>query len=421
MKKIASYIFNDKRLLKDNAILFIATFLMNVLAYVFHIYVGRFLGPEDYGIFGSLLSLIYIMIIPFTTIQTGIAKFVSEFKAKNEYGKISFLFSRSLKKMLVYGIIFVAVFLLISPLIAKFLKIDDVKPVMLLAPFFFFALLLHVTRGVLQGLQDFKKLGINIVSEGIIKLIVGIILLYVGFRVNGAIFAFVISYTIPFFVFLYIMRNYFKEKKEQFNTKLIYNYSLPVLLLLISLTAFYTFDVLLVKHFFNNIDAGHYAALALLGKVVLFGSISVPMVMFPKVSESYVKNQDHKHLLYKSSLFVLIFGSFVTLFYFLFSNFAIRILFGERYLDIANLLGWFGIAMTIFSLIYVISFYKISIKKTKFLYLLGVFNVLEIILIYLFHDSLLQIIQILIGLMMLLFILLLPTYKNETFNSNPSI
>ena len=217
------------------------------------------------------------------------------------------------------------------------------------------------------------------------------------------------------------MRSYFKEKKEQFNTKLVYNYSLPVLLLLISLTAFYTFDVLLVKHFFSNVDAGHYAALALLGKVILFGSISVPMVMFPKVSESYAKNQDPKHLLYKSSLFVLIFGSVVTLFYFLFSDFAIRILFGERYLDIANLLGWFGIVMTIFSLIYVISFYKISIKKTKFLYLLGSFNILEIILIYLFHDSLLQIIQILIGLLMLLFILLLPTYKNETFNSNTSI
>src|SRR3989344_7381400 len=219
--------------------------------------------------------------------------------------------------MAIYGIFFMIIFLLISPLIAKFLKIDDVKPVMLLAPFFFFALLLHVTRGGLQGLQDFKKLGINIVSEGIIKLIVGIILLYLGFRVNGAIFAFVIGYTIPFFIFLYFMRNYFKEKKEQFHTKAIYSYSFPVLLILISLTAFYTLDVLLVKHFFNDIDAGYYAALALLGKVILFGSISVPMVMFPKASESYVKKEGNKDLLYKSSIFVLAFGGVITLFYYL--------------------------------------------------------------------------------------------------------
>ena len=50
----------DKALIKDNFVLFLATFVLNVLAYVFHIFVGRFLGPGDYGIFGSLLSLIYL-------------------------------------------------------------------------------------------------------------------------------------------------------------------------------------------------------------------------------------------------------------------------------------------------------------------------------------------------------------------------
>ena len=41
--------------------------------------------------------------------------------------------------------------------------------------------------------------------------------------------------------------------------------SLPVLLMLISLTGFYTLDVILVKIFFDPIDAGYYAAVSLFG------------------------------------------------------------------------------------------------------------------------------------------------------------
>ena len=421
MIKPIKYIFGDKALIKDNLTLFVSTLILNIFAYIFHILVGRVLGPNDYGIFGSLFALIYIVVIPLFTIQTGIAKFVSEFKVKKEPGKIAYLFSRSLKKMFIYGLIFTTIFLVLSPLIGRFLKIDNIAIIIILAPFFFFALLLHVEKGVLQGLQDFKMLGFNMMSEGLLKLLFGALFLFLGFRVGGAMFAFVLSYAIPFFIFLYLMKELLKTKQESFDTKKVYSFSIPVLLILISLTAFYTLDVLLVKHLFDSVSAGHYAALALLGKVILFGSVSIPMVMFPKVSESHARKENHKHLLYRSSLFVLAFGSAVTLFYFLFPEFAIRLLFGEQYLDIANLLGLYGIIMTIFSLIYVISFYKMSIDNTNFLYLLVLFNIMEIILIYVFHDSLLKVIQILLALMAVLFLFLAPTYKNEIVYNNSGI
>ncbi len=73
----------------------------------------------------------------------------------------------------------------------------------------------------------------------------------------------------------------------------------PVLIMLISLTSIFNIDVLLVKHFFDSINAGYYAALSLLGKMIFFGSWSVSMVMFSKVSEAYALNKNYKNILKK--------------------------------------------------------------------------------------------------------------------------
>ena len=85
------------KFLKDNIVLLIGMTILNVLAFLFHFYMGRKLGPADYGILGTILSLVYLLGISFNTIQTSIAKFVSKFKTKKEYSKVSYLLNASIK------------------------------------------------------------------------------------------------------------------------------------------------------------------------------------------------------------------------------------------------------------------------------------------------------------------------------------
>ncbi|MEK6841218.1 MAG: oligosaccharide flippase family protein, partial [Nanoarchaeota archaeon] len=157
---------------------------------------------------------------------------------------------------------------------------------------------------------------------------------------------------------------------------------------------------------FSDREAGYYTAISTLGKILFFGSYSITQVMFPKVSELYIKKKPHKHLLYKSLSMMLIFLIPLTLLYFLFSGPIINLVYGKDYLEVANLLGLFAITMSLFSLIYTIAFYNLSINKTKFLFIIFLFNLLEIILIYMFHNTLKQIVFVLIILMILLFIIL---------------
>src|SRR6202022_1201592 len=58
-----------------------------------------------------------------------------------------------------------------------------------------------------------------------------------------------------------------------------------------AITLFYNFDVLLAKHFLSNQDAGLYSAMSLLGKLLFFGTISVSVVMFPRVSAIHAAGQ----------------------------------------------------------------------------------------------------------------------------------
>ena len=83
LKIIKIKLKENKNFLKDNFILFFGLSVLNILGYLFHFYAGRKLGPEEYGIFGSLLSLIYIIIMPLNSLQTIISKFVSNFKVRN--------------------------------------------------------------------------------------------------------------------------------------------------------------------------------------------------------------------------------------------------------------------------------------------------------------------------------------------------
>jgi len=191
---------------------------------------------------------------------------------------------KSLKYLFLLGLALFALIIVFIPILSSFLHLERIHLV-LLSPIVVFAFLLPVGRGALQGLQEFKKLGVNLALEGFFKLFFGALFVYIGLQVSGAVLALVISFFLPFIFVLFSLRKYLKKRSEVIQIKAIYKYSFPVLLSLLFLTALYSIDVVLVKHFFNGIAAGLYVAASLAGKVIFFASMAVTLVMFPKVTE----------------------------------------------------------------------------------------------------------------------------------------
>ena len=419
MKKINDNFF------KHSLFIFIASLIMNATGYFFHFFIGRTLGPASYGVLGTLLTILYIINVPFNTIQTTMSKFIAQIRSHEKQNSINHLLRSTLKKIFGLSLGVFILYIFFSKFIADFLKIDQLAPVILMGTLVIFALLLSITWGVLQGLQKFKSLGSSMIFQGIVKLSLGLLLVFLGLGVNGAIIAIVLAFFLPFLITLYTLKKYLVKGEKVYNSVEIFHYSIPVLIAMLSITLLFSLDIFLVKHFFSDIEAGYYAALAMLGKVIYFGSISIVYVMFPKVVELNEKNLPSRNILVKSLLIVATFCGLATLFYFIFPKFTISLLFGNDFLSIAPLLGKFAIFMSVLALVYVLIFYNLSLHKKSFIFLLVSFNILEIILFVFFHKSIAQVVYILLGLSLSLFLFLIiytfSRMKNGSLNSNTSL
>ena len=390
---------------EHSSIMVIASGLTMIFNYFYQIFMGRVLGPSNYGILGSVLSLMYIFSIPTGTLQTVIAKFTSKFKINNDFDKIGKLFQRFIKYFFFIGLISFIFVALLSSWIANFLKMPSVLPLIILASSLSFIFILPINFGILQGLQKFFNLALNTTLLSVFKLFFGVCLVYIGLSVNGAVGALVLSTLLVFFVSMLSIKPFFKTKGEiNINFIEIYKYSLPVFLFVTCLTMLTNIDVILVKHFLSAEEAGLYSATSVLGRAVFYASLAIATVIFPKISELYEQNMSYLSILRKGLIYVSFLSLSAFIGFKLFSPFIVKYFLGEPYLSIVPLLPLFTVAMSFLSLTTILAYYNLSINKTDFLYVLIVGTISEIILISLFHETLLQIIKILIIVNFLIFV-----------------
>jgi len=391
---------------KQISIMLLASTLANVCNYLFHFFMGRFLGPSEYGILASLTSVFFIISIPTGTIQTTITKYASNFKAQGRYGAIAVLLSGSIKRLFIVGAMGVIIFTLTSRYIASFLNVSSLLPVVILAISLFFVLVVPSAMGILQGLQKFTYLGLNTLVMAASKLLIGILLVYIGLGVSGAISSYALSYLVALIFTLIPLTFLFKQNRLDDNVKFseIYRYLLPVFLTILCLTLLTNMDVILVKHFFSSSTAGYYSAASIIAKIIFYLPEAIGIVMFPKISELYSLNRDTRMVLKKSLFYTGFLGGGACLIYFFLPSFIVRLFFGNQYLPVIPLVGIFGLAMYLFSLINILFLYQLSIHRLRFIWLLIASTVLEVILMALFHQSLTQVILILLAIGSLLFV-----------------
>ena len=373
---------------------FLATGALNIGNYIYHLLMGRMLGPELYGVLESVISVFYIVSIPFIPLTLVIVKFVSAYKGKNDKESISSFYNYMGKKILVYGSVATLILLFLAPFISSFLHLPNLYFSTLIALGLFIGLFAVFIKGVLQGLFNFFALFVSNTIEILSKLIIAILLVYFGFKALGAFFALIASFAIGLLIAsLFIRKERFTAVKKFEESREIIKYSVPVLLTSLGLTSLFTTDIILVRNLFSGVESGYYAALSVLGKVIFFGTFPVTMVLFPLISGRHAGGKEYKNILFIGILLTLGISVTVVLIYYLMPTIMVNLLFGDKFLNIAPLLGIFGVFIAIYSLCSVLANFYLSIYKTRiYIFVLG-FSILQIILISLFHSSLLQVIS----------------------------
>lgn len=399
--------------------LFAGSFIMifgsnavNFLNYIYHLIMGRLLGPSNYGELAALFSLSGLLGIIPGSLSLVIIKYVSSSKTDEEVEDIIRWFN---KKIFLSAIGLFLLIVVLASYISSFLNIQNYLLIILTGSVFLFSIPALFNRSVLQGLLRFKQMVISVLAETSLKLILGVLFVYLGFSVGGAVGALVVAGWVGWILSRMAIADFIKKGEIKLpQIKQFFLYSVPVLIQSVAMTSIYSTDLILVKHFFSPHEAGIYASLSTLGKIIFFGTGPIGAVMFPLVAKKQSRGENYVKIFNYSLLLTIAASITILAIYWLFPEIVIKILYGPLYLEGANLLVWFGIFTTLFTLSSLYISYNLSMGKTKVVIIPSIVAILQIVGIWIYHYNLMIVITIsvVVNALLLSLLLIYSTYES---------
>ena len=268
--------------------------------------------------------------------------------------------------------------------------------------------LMSVNRGLYQGKDVLNKLSLTYQSEMISRLIITIAVVLLIPAIPSSI-AIAIGIVISFVFGLFPFQKSIVKSTIVITEKLVETKSI---IIFFGLTAFYELtqiiinnsDIILVKHYFDNEQAGLYASLALIGRGVYFVSWMFVMLLLPKVIQLKKDGKNTLPILLKYVGYIVILSTLIVTFTWLFPEFVVRLMFGEQYISISPLLWQYALATSIFAIANIFAYYFLSIGKYIPVIVSAFLGLTQIGLIMLYHNSLEQVVLMQVLTMVLLLV-----------------
>jgi O-antigen/teichoic acid export membrane protein len=390
-------------------------FMLSVLAvnggnYLYNLILGRLLGPEQFADAAVLITFLLVLSFAAMTFQLVTAKFSVLFENETFKSFISKIYKNALAVGLATGTLIVVS---AGQLQALFNTSSSNMFVVFGCgvPLYF---LMSVNRGVYQGKKAFKLLSITYQGEMISRLVItlGLILLFniqSSVVIAIGILASFLFGLIPFKFPILTHNNALQINKT--HSKAIKSFFL--------ITAFYELtqiiinnsDILLVKHYFESYEAGLYASLALIGRIVYFIAWMFVMLLLPTVVQLKKEGKETASTLFKYVGYIAAISITIVVLCLSFPEAIITLLFGDSYLAMAPLLWQYAIATSMFAISNIFAYYYLSLDKNVPVIISGVFGTLQMGLVIFYHDSLEQVVHMQIIAMVLLLIIQLIFFK----------
>ncbi|HSA83530.1 MAG TPA: glycosyltransferase [Patescibacteria group bacterium] len=383
----------------SGSILVFAMVFANFLNFVFNAYLGRVLTFEAFGLVSLINSFFYLTAIPFGALGTTMsyrAGFLEE-----RYGKESaYSFWSNLKyKLLNISLIVSILWLLSTPFLTGYFNIDNLFPVLLFTPVWLIGLLTAANRGFLNGKLMFTAIAALAILDPIVKLVTAFTLV----QINLSEWVYV---SIPLSVVLgYLLTVTFMNRvkpQQTLETATPHTHTFPYKFFFVSALSgisaitFLSLDVIMAKHFLSAKDAGQYALVSLVGKMVFFISTLFAVFIIPFVSRNEGAKKDSSHILDWSLLMASTLASLGFIFVGVFGHITVPILLGEKALTIVPYLLPFTFAVGCFAIATVFMSYYLTKKVYSFSVVTFFLALMQLIAISLFHQNIAAIVQVML-------------------------
>ena len=355
--------------LRHNAVFFTGSFVVSVLNYLYYPVVGRLLPASQFGEVQALVSL-FLQATIFLNVISNVA--VNIVANEPDEG----IRSRTVIELERFATLLVAAGLLLGlillPQIQHFLRFDQPLPFIILGLSMLASVTLSLRQAYLRGRNAFTQLSIagSLAAGG--KLIASAALVLLGLGTMGAVGGLVVAQLITL---AYTVRS---ARKLGFKSSPGRLFSWPdlnlikpqlpyaILVLVVSLvtTLQFSFDILVVKHYFSADVAGAYAGVATIARIIYFLTGSVAAVLLSTVKLDAPPGAS-RGLLIRSMLLQGVLGGSALIIFSLFPVFITRLLIGPKYLALAGLLPELSLALFIVAFIGLLLTYDLALRRSS--------------------------------------------------------
>ncbi|AXO80419.1 sugar isomerase [Olleya aquimaris] len=384
-------------------------FMLSVLAvnggnYLYNLILGRVLGPAQFADAAVLITFLLVLSFVAMTFQLVTAKFSVIFENETFANFVAKIY----KHATIVGLGFGALIIIFAKQLQIVFNTSSSSMFTIFGigvPLYF---LMSVNRGVFQGKKEFKFLSITYQAEMLSRLVITLGLIFLFNMQSSVVIAIGILISFGFGLIPFKFKN-LKFKNilaiDATQSKQVRSFFI--------ITAFYELtqiiinnsDILLVKHYFDSYDAGLYASLALIGRIVYFIAWMFVMLLLPTVVQLKKEGKATAPILFKYVGYISGIATVIVIGCALFPKTAITILFGDSYLAMAPLLWKYALATGLFAISNIFAYYYLSLDRYIPVVISGVFGMLQMGLVIFFHDSLEQVVHMQIIAMSLLLVI----------------
>lgn len=387
--------------------------LVGVTNLIYNVLTARMLGPTGFAHATAVYTLLMLASAITLSFQVVCAKYVASHETPNDKASI---FTALHLRAWIAGIAIGLLLFLFNRALTAYLNLPDPVLISLLALGMTFYIPLGVRRGYIQGIHAFSSLAINFMLEGVVRLGGAYLLIRIGLGVKGAVLASVIA----------VIASYFLARPSP-SWKGLSSHSIPIasgegvqaIVFFSGQVVINNFDIVLVKHFFVPEQAGIYAAVSLVGRLVNMCAWSVVNTMFPVSAAARQSDREARPVLFMSLGLVFLILSVLILGLWAIPSFLWRTLFGSHfelgnYGELSALLILYAVTTGIYSLSSVMITYEMSRKIANTSWAQLAFSGALVLGICVFHQTLRQVIFVQLVLMVILLVMVaLPLLRRE--------
>jgi O-antigen/teichoic acid export membrane protein len=402
-----------RKLLGGSLTLLAGSGLVGVTNLIYNVVTARLLGPTGFAHATAVYTLLMLASAITLSFQVVCAKYVANHESSDDQAAI---FAALHLRAWMAGIAIGSLLLLFSRAITVYLNLPDQVLILLLAVGAAFYIPLGTRRGYIQGIHAFRALAVNFMLEGVVRLGGVFVLIRMGLGVKGAVLASVMA----------IIASYFLARptpgwrsSSAHRIPIAFGEGLQAIVFFSGQVIINNFDIVLVKHFFVSEQAGIYAAVSLVGRLVNMCAWSVVNTMFPVSAAARSSDREARPVLFMSLSLVFVILAVLILGLWAIPSFLWRTLFGahfelQSYGGLAALLILYAVTTGIYSLSSVMITYEMSRKIANTSWAQLAFSAAVVIGICVFHQTLRQVVFVQLALMtILLATVALPLLRRE--------